>query len=168
MDKWFSNNYEKLKQICRSVSKENEVDELLHFCIDIVITNIKFNNIPEDSGKLYYFTRVVINNWKSTSSPFYTTYRKEKPKIVDEDIELPSLDIEQEPEIDLEWVKRQIETIKRDEWYYGRLFELYIEEGCSLTKLNKRTTIPLAPLSRDINKVRQKLKDKRKIDLYGM
>lgn len=168
MDKWFSNNYEKLKQICRSVSKENEVDELLHFCIDIVITNIKFNNIPEDSGKLYYFTRVVINNWKSTSSPFYTTYRKEKPKIVDEDIELPSLDIEQEPEIDLEWVKRQIETIKRDEWYYGRLFELYIEEGCSLTKLNKRTTIPLAPLSRDINKVRQKLKDKRKKDLYGM
>jgi hypothetical protein len=168
VDKWFSINYNKLKKICKSVSKENDVDELLHFCIDRLITNDKFNNITEDSGKLFYFTRVVLNNWKSTSSPYYTTYRKERPKIIDYDIELPNITQEEDIEIDLEWVKRQIETLKGNEWYYGRLFELYIEEGCSLTKLNKRTTIPLAPLSRDINKVRQILKEKRKKDLYGL
>lgn len=168
MDKWFSINYNKLKKICKSVSKENDVDELLHFCIDRLITNDKFNNITEDSGKIFYFTRVVLNNWKSTSSPYYTTYRKEKPRIIDIDIELPNITQEEDIEIDLEWVKRQIETLKRDEWYYGRLFELYIEEGCSLTKLNKRTTIPLAPLSRDINRVRQILKQKRNKDLYGL
>jgi hypothetical protein len=55
-----------------------------------------------------------------------------------------------------------------EEWYYGRLFELYIEEGCNLTKLNKRTTIPIVSLSRDINKVREILKQKRKQDLYGL
>lgn len=168
MDKWFSYNYEKLKAICKSVSKENDVDELLHFCIDNLITNDKFNNIVEDSGKIYYFTRVVINNWKSTSSPYYTTYRKEKPRIIDVDIELPNIELEEQVEIDLDWVNKQLAEMKKGEWYYGRLFELYIEEGCSLTKLNKRTTIPLAPLSRDIKRVREILKAKRKKDLYGL
>lgn len=168
MDKWFSNNYDKLKRICKSVSKENDVDELLHFCIDNLITNDKFNNIIEDSGKIYYFTRVVINNWKSTSSPYYTTYRKEKPRIIDHDIELPNIELDDEVEIDMDWVRKQLKDMMKEEWYYGRLFELYIEEGCSLTKLNKRTTIPLAPLSRDINRVRAILKEKRKKDLYGL
>jgi hypothetical protein len=168
VDKWFSHNYNKLKTICKSVSKENDVDELLHFCIDILISNDKFNNIVEDSGKIYYFTRVVINNWKSTSSPYYTTYRKEKPKIIDYDIELPNIEGEEEVEIDMDWVRNQLEELKVKDWYYARLFELYIDEGCSLTKLNKRTTIPLAPLSRDINKVRTILKEKRKKDLYGL
>jgi hypothetical protein len=168
VDKWFSHNYNKLKTICKSVSKENDVDELLHFCIDILISNDKFNNIVEDSGKIYYFTRVVINNWKSTSSPYYTTYRKEKPKIIDYDIELPNIEGEEEVEIDMDWVRKQLEELKVKDWYYARLFELYIDEECSLTKLNKRTTIPLAPLSRDINKVRTILKEKRKKDLYGL
>jgi hypothetical protein len=168
VDKWFSYNYNKLKTICKSVSKENDVDELLHFCIDILISNDKFNNIVEDSGKIYYFTRVVINNWKSTSSPYYTTYRKEKPKIIDYDIELPNIEGEEEVEIDMDWVRKQLEELKVKDWYYARLFELYIDEECSLTKLNKRTTIPLAPLSRDINKVRTILKEKRKKDLYGL
>lgn len=168
MESWFSINYNKLKQICRSVSRENDVDELLHYCIDKVISNEKFNNITEESNKIFYFTRVVINNWKSTSSPYYTTYRKERPKIIDSDIELPNVELEEEVEIDLDWVKNELENIKKDGWYYGRLFELYIEEGCSLTKLNKRTTIPLAPLSRDINKVRELLKQRRKKERYGM
>jgi hypothetical protein len=68
----------------------------------------------------------------------------------------------------MDWVRKQLEELKVEDWYYARLFELYIEEGCSLTKLNKRTTIPLAPLSRDINKVRTILKEKRKKDLYGL
>jgi hypothetical protein len=44
---------------------------------------------------------------------------------------------------------------KKEEWYYWRLMELYIEEGCSLTKLSKRTTIPLNSVSRDIHKIKK-------------
>ena len=170
MDKWFSKNYKNLKDICKKVSKESEVDELLHFCIDQVITNPKFIEITEDSGKLYYFTRVVINNWKSTSSRYYIIYRKDKPKIIyDGSIKYePEPKLETELEIDMGWVETQLKTIKEKEWYYGRIFELYIEEGCSLTKLSKRTTIPVNSLSRDIKKVRLELLKKRKQDLYGL
>ncbi len=168
MKDWFNKNYIKLRNICKSISKENDVDELLHFCIDNLITNDKFNNIVDDNGKTYYFTRVVINNWKSKSSPYYTTYRKEIPRVIDYDIELADLQVEEEIDIDMEWVRTKLKHIMNEEWYYGRLFELYIEEGCNLTRLNKRTTIPLVSLSRDINKVREILKQKRKQDLYGL
>lgn len=161
MDNWFSDNYENLKRICKNVSKENDVDELLHFCIDVVISNPKFINIEDDKGRIYYFTRVVLNNWKSTTSHYYKIYRKEKPLIIDSDIQLPNIEIDKEIEIDIDWVNKEIEEIKKTKWYYGRLFQLYIEENCSLSKLHKRTTIPLAPLSRDINKIRNILKERR-------
>jgi hypothetical protein len=35
------------------------------------------------------------------------------------------------------------------------LFELYLQVGCSITKLSQQTTIPINTVSRDINKVRK-------------
>jgi transcriptional antiterminator len=56
----------------------------------------------------------------------------------------------------------ELQKMKEEEWYYGRLFELYIEEGCSIKNLSLRTTIPMANVSRDIKKVRIKLNEIRK------
>ncbi len=57
---------------------------------------------------------------------------------------------------------KQLDEIKQGkDWYYGRLFELYIELGCSITKLSERTTIPINSVSRDINKIRKILNKKR-------
>jgi hypothetical protein len=168
VNNWFEVNYEKLKTICRSITKQNDVDELLHFCIEIVIVNEKFLSIDDDKGKIYYFTRVVLNNWKSKSSPYYTKYRKDIPRPDTDTIQQIDEIFEPTIEIDLEWVKTQITKMKNDSWYYGRLFELYIEENCSLTKLSVRTTIPINSLSRDIKTARQILLNERKKTLYGM
>jgi DNA-directed RNA polymerase specialized sigma24 family protein len=73
------------------------------------------------------------------------------------DSDIPDIEYEEEP-FNLNWVHEQLKTI---DWYYGRLFELYIEEGCSVTRLSKRTTIPINSVSRDINKVRRQLKQLR-------
>ena len=150
----------KLMEICKSVAKQNNVDELLHYCIDQVITNEKFLSIENDAQKYFYFTRIVLNNYNSKTSPYHRTYRNDKVSHLGEtDVEDKS---EYVDECDLDWVKRELKEMMKEEWYYARLFELYIEEDCNLSKLNKRTTIPLGPLSRDINKVRTQLKNKRK------
>jgi DNA-directed RNA polymerase specialized sigma24 family protein len=75
--------------------------------------------------------------------------------MVEKDI--PEIEYE-EDEFNMEWVQEQLKTI---DWYYARLFQLYIDEGCSVTKLSKRTTIPINSVSRDINKVRRQLKQLR-------
>ena len=155
MNDWLSKNYNELKNICNKFSTPDEVDDLLHLCIEQFIKNKKVHQIP-DKEKLYFFTKIVRNQYHSKSSKYHYTYRRYQfNEMVDNNI----AEIEyQEDEFNMDWVHEQLKTI---DWYYGRLFELYIEEGCSVTKLSKRTTIPINSVSRDINKVRRQLKQLR-------
>jgi DNA-directed RNA polymerase specialized sigma24 family protein len=155
LNDWLSKNYNELKNICNKFSTPDEVDDLLHLCIEQFIKNKKVHQIP-DKEKLYFFTKIVRNQYHSKSSKYHYTYRRYQfNEIIDNNI----AEIEyQEDEFNMDWVYEQLKTI---DWYYGRLFELYIEEGCSVTKLSKRTTIPINSVSRDINKVRRQLKQLR-------
>lgn len=155
MNDWLSKNYNELKNICNKFSTPDEVDDLLHLCIEQFIKNKKVHQIP-DKEKLYFFTKIVRNQYHSKSSKYHYTYRRYQfNEIIDNNI----AEIEyQEDEFNMDWVYEQLKTI---DWYYGRLFELYIEEGCSVTRLSKRTTIPINSVSRDINKVRRQLKQLR-------
>ena len=158
MNEWIENNYKELVKICQSVTKNSEVDDLLQICVEELLLNKKVQTIPNDQ-KLFFFTRIVRNNYNSTKSKYHYQYRKFSWSDLDnvEIVDLPYY----ETEYNMQWVKNQIEKMKQDEWYYGRLMELYIEEGCSITKLSKRTTIPINSVSRDINKVKSILKNER-------
>jgi hypothetical protein len=148
-----------LVKICRNVAKQADVDDLLQICVEQFLNNKKAKDIP-DEQKLYFFTKIVKNNFLSNKSKYHYQYRK----FVYDDIDgLELVDDEyEESVIDLDWVYKQIDEMKKNEWYYGRLFELYLEVGCSITKLSEKTTIPINSVSRDINKVRSILKQKRK------
>lgn len=155
MNDWLSNNYNELKNICSKFSTPEEVDDLLHLCVEQFLKNKRVHQIP-DKERLYFFTKIVRNQYHSKSSKYHYTYRRYQFSDVVE-TEIPDV-VYEEDEFNLEWVYEQLKTI---DWYYGRLFELYIEEGCSVTKLSKRTTIPINSVSRDINKVRRQLKQLR-------
>ena len=155
MNDWLSKNYNELKNICNKFSTPEEVDDLLHLCIEQFMKNKKVHDIP-DKERLYFFVKLVKNQYHSKSSSYHYTYRRYQfNDVVESDI--PDVEYK-EDEFNLQWVREQLKTM---EWYYGRLFELYIEEGCSVTKLSKRTTIPINSVSRDINKVRRQLKQRR-------
>jgi len=152
---WISENYSELKNICGKFSTQEEVDDLLHLCLEEFMKNKRVTEIPDDQ-KIYFFTKIVRNQYNSESSKYHYTYRKYKfNDMVEADI--PEIEYE-EDEFNMEWVQEQLKTI---DWYYARLFQLYIDEGCSVTKLSKRTTIPINSVSRDINKVRRQLKQLR-------
>lgn len=168
MDKWFNENYDRLKLICKKITKEEDVDEILHFCIEQVLKNKNFISIENNDEKVYFFSRVVNINWKSNKSPYYQQYKKNKIVEMVYDPYVAELEYEEDG-VDMDWVREQIEIMKRGkDWYYGRLFDLYIEENCNLTNLSKRTTIPLNSVSRDIRKVREHLIKLRNKKLYGM
>ena len=158
MNEWITKNYKQLLTICKKVSKQADCYDLLQVCIEQFIKNKKINEIPENE-RLFFFTRIVSNNWYNVSAPYGQLYRKYKF------VENTNAEVKDEPyqeKIGIEWVKAEIEKLKDEEWYYGRLFELYIEEGCSIKNTSIRTTIPMANVSRDINKVRNKLNQRRK------
>ena len=156
---WVTTNFNELKSICSKITKGEDYDDLLQLCIEQFLKNHKVVDIP-DKEKLFFFARIVRNNYNSNSSPYYHTYRKFKFTEID-NLDIEYLELE-EPVINLEWVKDQLNHL---DWYFKRLMEMYIEEGCSITRLSKRTTIPLNSVSRDINKVRRILNQKRKEEL---
>jgi DNA-directed RNA polymerase specialized sigma24 family protein len=163
INEWFEKNYQRLKIICQKITKEQDVDELFHFCIEQMLFNKNFPQIENDEEKVYFFTKIVRNNFYSNKSPYYTKYKKHKFLDIDH-IQESNLGVhatENFEDIDMGWVRGQLEIIKEKEWYWGRLYELYIEEGCSLTKLSNRTTIPLNTVSRDIKKIRLQLRKLR-------
>lgn len=158
MNDWITENFNELQRICRNISKQNQIDDLFQICVEQFLTNKKVPYIPEEQ-RLYFFTRLVRNNFNSKTSIYYKTYNRNRTEELF-DVEIKEEDYVEDI-IDMNWVQEQIEEMKKDEWYYSRLFELYLEEGASITKLSQRTTIPINSVSRDINKVRKILKDKR-------
>lgn len=160
---WIENNIKEIYKICKNVAKctKDEYYDLCHTCIEQILINKNFYQLKTDNEKLYFFARVVRNNYNSRSSPYFYTFKKFNY------CELEARhNVEDKPyqrdDCDLSWVETELKEMKKTNmWYYGRIFELYIEESCNLTKLSKRTTIPQNSLSRDINKVRKILLDKR-------
>ena len=156
---WIENNIEEIKKICSRITRGEDSEDLLQLSIEQFLNNKKVPTIP-DKEKLFFFTRIVRNNYNSKSSPYYHQYKKFQFTSI-ENIEIEYLE-EEEPIITLDWV---YDELKKLDWYYQRMMEMYIEEGCSITKLSKRTTIPLNSVSRDINKIRKILKEKRNVQL---
>jgi hypothetical protein len=157
---WIEKNYSKLKEIAKKVSKQNNADELLHFCIDQYMKNSKASGLTQDD-KIYFFTRILRNNFNSMTSPYAYAYKK---RIYQElsGIEIAEQSTEEFDE--LAWVHEQIQRDKKyGDWYYARLFEIYIEQGASITKTSEITTIPRNSVSRDINKYRKILRKRREL-----
>lgn len=156
---WITNNYDELNKICRKIAKGQDHQDLLQSCIEQFLNNKKVQDVP-DNQKLFFFTRIVLNNFNSNTSLYYRQYKKFNFSSI-ENIEVECLEYEESP-IDLDWVNKQIEKDKQgDDWYYARLFQIYIEQGCSVTKTSKLTSIPINSCSRDINKYRRHLKKLR-------
>lgn len=159
MNHWIEEHYEELKKICQHISHETDVDDLFHSCLEQFLRNKNTINIPDDKQKIYFFTRLVKNNYNSVTSNYHYEYRRMKFSPI-QDIEKPQ-EIPTD-EVTIEWVRNELNEMKKtDQWYYGRLFELYLEGGGSIVELSKKTTIPVNSVSRDINKVRKILRKKR-------
>lgn len=159
MNEWIHKNWKELKTICHKISRQDNVDDLFQMCVEQFLTNKKVKDIPNEQ-KFYFFTKIVRNQSQSKTSRYYIQYKKFQFQ------EFPNIEVEDIPysdnKIDLDWVKLQIENDKKGEdWYFARIFELYIEEKCLLKDLSKRTSIPKASLSRDVNRYRNILKERR-------
>jgi DNA-directed RNA polymerase specialized sigma24 family protein len=157
MNEWIEENYHRIKKMCDKFNIGIDTDDLCQSCIEQFLRNKKAKEIPENQ-RFYFLTRIVMNNAQSTTSKFYTEHKKYKFNEI-KNIEL--IDVEYDEGVTYDWVLEQIKDIKNEGWYYGRLFELYLQVGCSISKLSEMTTIPLNSVSRDINKIRKVLRQRR-------
>lgn len=108
---------------------------------------------------MYWFVRVVKNNYFSNSSPWYYQFKRAEYRATEYDEEryedIPDEDYE-ETIPDMEWVKLQLNTL---DWFSRDLFLYWIEMG-TLTKLSQETKIPINSVGKYIKQIKQILKER--------
>lgn len=155
-NEWMGKNYRELEQITHNIVKEkNEVGDLLHCVIEQILKKNALDPLMERE-RIFYFIRVLKNNYFSKTSPYYYQYKKKgaSETIFDSEFyeNLPD-EPYQERVPTLEWVYQELEHLT---WFDKDLFLLWMEMG-TITAVSKKTTIPLNSVGRYINQIKQQL-----------
>ena len=146
-------NYNPLKEAAVKITNSDELsEELLHYSLDEFLRKKNVEQIINNGGGKFYCVRIMLNSWRSTSSAFFYTYRKESPSI-----EEVVNEIEPE-EYDLELVEKIENLLKQLPWFDRMLFDIYIKENHSISSLSRATQIPRTSVSLTINRVRKYIK----------
>lgn len=159
LNKWITKNHEELKHIVgRITSNHPDSDELFQEIMIQLLTKPEKMEQLSDEQKIYYFIRVVQNNWHSSTSPFQYHRQKNKQRHVPYNSWLGESLLDEEYEEntpDMEWV---YDKVNKMDWFDRDLFKLWIELG-TYTKLSKQTTIPINSVGKYIKKTTKILND---------
>lgn len=155
-NEWINQNYKTLLEIVENIVRDrDDIDDLFHCVLEQLLKNRKLDGM-KDRERVYYFIRVLKNNYFSKTSPYYYQYKRNLAREEFKDIdyfETTPDDEYKENTPDIKWVHKQLSHL---DWFDRDLFLLWMELG-SLTAVSKKTTIPLNSVGRYINQTKQML-----------
>ncbi len=162
-NEWANLTYDSLKDAAKKISQNSDLhEELLHYSLEQLAFKPNLQEIIDSGGANFYVIRIMMNSWKSTTSPFYNTYRKPSVNL-DEVSYLTQIadDSSIEDEEYLMELSRKINTeLNQLHWYENKLFSLYLEENHTLSSLSRSTGIPRTSISLTINRIKSYIKSK--------
>jgi len=161
---WTNQNYSNLLAAAKNISYNDDLSqELLHYSLEQLLIKPNVDEIVKSGGAQFYIVRIMLNSWRSTTSPFYRIYRKDQCQVELESY-LAKNDVVDESTEQAEDRTDQIKSeLSMLSWYDRKLFELYSEEGYTISSLARETKIPRTSISLSINRVRKHLKQKLKL-----
>lgn len=154
-DNWMKMSYDNLKDAANNITNYNELsDELLHYSLDVLLQKKNLEEIIDSGGASFYVIKIMVNSWKSTSSPFYKTYRQDSKDICLVDEELCQNHTELYLCIDTlsSLIKKEIENLH---WYDRELFKIFLEGDHTISSLSRETGIPRTSISLSIKRIRK-------------
>ena len=153
IDQFVNDNYQNLVEAAKKISGNDPLwEELLHYALEEFLTKPNVEEIVSSGGARFYCVRIMMNSFRSTTSPFYHTYRKPTSDL--QELE----DIPDENDATPEILARVQAEIKRLPWYDRMLIDVYVDEGHTISSLSRATGIPRTSISLSINRIRKHLK----------
>lgn len=162
LNKWINNNYSRLYTAAKNITKNHqETDEFFQCCILQILEKPDKIKQLDDKSKIYFFIRVLQNNWNSNTSKYQyqrLKHLKLNLPLDDERAELIPDNEYTEDIPDMAWVYNELEDFH---WYDRDLFMLWVELG-TFTKVSQETTIPLNSVGKYIKETMCELKTRWK------
>lgn len=155
IEEFVKDNYQPLKEAAQKISGNDPLfEELLHYTLDEFLRKLNVEDIIESGGGRFYCVRIMMNSWRSVTSPFYYTYRIETKGIDNlEDVK------EEQDENTVAVADRIRKELNKLTWYDKMLFETYIDESHTISSLARATGIPRTSISLSINRIRKHIKN---------
>jgi hypothetical protein len=155
VEQFINENYIPLKEAAERISGGDPLsEELLHYTIDEFLRKKDVEMIIDSGGGRFYCVRILMNSWRSVTSPFFHTYRRPANDIDIEGIQdLPDYD---DPTTEIaDRIKEQLAVLP---WFDQKLFEVFLNEGHTISSLSRVTGIPRTSISLSINRIRRHIK----------
>lgn len=164
-NKWITQHWNQLEKAARNVSQGHHLwRDLLNHCILDFLEKPQHQSIVDDGYAQFYIVRIMLNQWRSVTSPFYKQYRSGQHLSVEESnlSEWYHPD-EIEPDWDLSKVNVILDHMEQDKeqagWYHKKLIDLYAQTP-NYKKLAQMTGISRTSISKSINRAREEIKKK--------
>jgi len=152
-------NYKELKTAANRISSNNELsEELLHYCIDQFLMRKDCQEIVASGGARFFIVRIMMNQWASTTSDFFHTYRKQNETI---EGEFEDVVYEEDPSY-MELADRVREELGKLVWYDRMLFDTFVNDNHTVSSLARATEIPRTSISLTINRIRKHIRNQIK------
>lgn len=159
INNYLEKHYETLKSKVRAVTKGHQnSDDLLNDCIiDLIGKGPDYiHQLLKDGKVQHYIVKMCYIQYNSSTSPFYTKYRKQKwDEIKEEKVELED---KEEIHEDTEKLGKDIKLyIGKLPFYQRELANKHFIEGNSQREMSKMYNINRIHISRDINRIKKNL-----------
>lgn len=171
INQYIEKNYIEILNKFKAVTRNHQdTEDLLNDCILNFLEkgNDYTNQVLQDGKVQHYLIRMAHIQFNSSTSPFYTQYRKQslKSKEIDNDV-VESL--EDKPEL----VEDKQELVKQVKLYIGKLpvynrtiAEKHFVEDVSQREMSKMYNINRIHISKDLNTIKKNIKQTFNRDDY--
>ena len=183
---WLTNNYKQLEINSKKLAQENNPlrPDLLAHTLEQFLTkdlDIQYRIVSEEKPE-FYITRMMALNLKSSTSSFYTKYRKPALSIrefhVNKKYDGQQHDYELEDNLegdlftdipeDVKLIRKTMKMLKEDNFYYHDLINKLYIQGWDHTSYAEYYGIPITELRNNVTQARQKFKRIYKLLQYGI
>ena len=171
LNKYINKKYAKLIEVSRKLTSEKypDYEDLLHEVIlDLYSKDERLiNGLIHRGELLYYIVRIMINQYHSSTSPFYSKYKRhyklrkqyKENYIFNKGLTNDGYNWEELKKMEkrLNWIDDKCKNLN---WFDVQIFKIYYLNGFSLTTMQMATKINRNTLGKSVRIVKNYLKEK--------
>lgn len=172
VSKWITDNYTDLRKTIVNITRNDYelIDDLLNECVLIFMEHDKAEGLVERGQAKWFFIRIVLNQYRSTTSSFYKNYKKKIEIPLNNDItlsdsEVYDYDLDDLIDLNIKIIEDLLRSDKADERYYGIMVMLYFSNGNNFAEVSRCLNIPRTTIRRQFDEasklILEKMKEKR-------
>ena len=154
INEWVQINYNDLKKTLLNITRNDYelVEDLLHEVIIMFMENPKAQELIDKGQAKWFFIRITLNQYRSTTSSFYRDFKKKDLPLETEWLIPDENDYNIDTDILIENMLNSIEDMLKSnipkERHYGIIMMVYFSNGYNFSGTSRILNIPRTTLRR--------------------